>query len=454
VHNEMILDRHAALQDTNDKFLANLQRKGLYSVVPRIPGGEVTPRQLIVIGEVAQRYGLYTKITGGQRIDLFGARLEQLPSIWEALVDAGFESGHAYGKAVRTVKSCVGSTWCRFGVQDSVGLAIRIEHRYKGIRAPHKLKGAVSGCVRECAEAQSKDFGVIATEKGYNLYVCGNGGTRPRHADLLAADLDEATLIRMIDRFLIFYIRTADKLTRTSTWLGQLEGGLEHLRDVIVRDSLGLGEELERQMQALVDSYQCEWAAVVRDPAKRARFRAFANSDAVDDTITWVEERGQARPADWPRAAAADSGPDVLLSALARRPRPATPPRWVEVARLADVPLDGGVAVRHGDVQLAVFRHGAAGTLYATQQMCPHKHDMVLSRGLLGEAGGEPKVACPQHKKTFSLRTGACLTGDVPALRTFPVRTDGDRVLVELPPPEALADLCPAPVACDQRAAG
>ncbi len=455
VHNEMILDRHATLQDTNDRFLANLQRRGLYSVVPRIPGGEITPDKLIVLGEIARRHGLYTKITGGQRIDLFGARVEQLPEIWEALVAAGFESGHAYGKAMRTVKSCVGSTWCRYGVQDSVGLAIRLEHRYKGIRAPHKLKAAVSGCVRECAEAQSKDFGVIATERGYNLYVCGNGGARPRHADLLAADLDEATLIRLIDRFIVFYIRTADKLTRTSVWLGQMEGGLEHLRDVIVRDSLGIGVDLERQLQALVDTYQCEWAAVVRDPDKRARFRAFANSEATDDTVTWIEERGQQRPADWDRVVPVQSlvrpssrppaslgvlGPVVPSEAAGR-----VEARWIEVARVTDVPPDGGVAVRHGDVQLAVFRH-TDGTLYATQQMCPHRHDMVLSRGLLGDRHGEPKVACPQHKQTFSLRDGTCLSGDLPALRTFPVRVDGDRVLVELPPPESLADLVPAHV--------
>ncbi|HYJ11152.1 MAG TPA: nitrite reductase large subunit NirB, partial [Polyangiaceae bacterium] len=190
VHNDMIL-QHDTLQDSNDRYLANLQRTGLYSVVPRIPAGEITPEKLIVLGQIAQKYNLYTKITGGQRIDLFGARVEQLPEIWDELVAAGFESGHAYGKAVRTVKSCVGSTWCRFGVQDSVSFAIRVEERYKGIRAPHKLKSAVSGCVRECAEAQSKDFGLIATEKGWNLYVCGNGGAKPRHADLLAADLTE-----------------------------------------------------------------------------------------------------------------------------------------------------------------------------------------------------------------------------------------------------------------------
>ena len=186
-----VLDgENATLQDTNDHVMANMQKDGSYSVVPRIPGGEITPEGLVVIGQVAQDFGLYTKITGGQRIDMFGARLEQLPEIWKRLVDAGFESGHAYGKSLRTVKSCVGSTWCRYGVQDSVGMAVELEHRYRGLRSPHKLKFGVSGCARECAEARSKDVGVIATDKGWNLYVCGNGGQTPAHAQLLASDLD------------------------------------------------------------------------------------------------------------------------------------------------------------------------------------------------------------------------------------------------------------------------
>ncbi|RDI94623.1 nitrite reductase large subunit [Meiothermus sp. QL-1] len=298
LHNEYILkDEHLPLQDTNDRFLANIQRDGTYSVVPRIPGGEITPDKLMAIAQVAKKYGLYTKITGGQRIDLFGAQLHQLPQIWAELVAAGFESGHAYGKALRTVKSCVGSTWCRYGVQDSVGLAIRLENRYKGLRAPHKIKAAVSGCVRECAEAQSKDFGVIATERGWNLYVCGNGGAKPRHADLLAADLDEETLVRYIDRFLMFYIRTADHLQRTSVWLEKLEGGIEYLRQVIVEDKLGICAELEAQMARIVASYQDEWAATLKDPEKLKRFRHFINSDDPDENIVRVEERGQYRPA-------------------------------------------------------------------------------------------------------------------------------------------------------------
>jgi nitrite reductase (NADH) large subunit len=296
--NEMVLaPKHAPLQDTNDHFLANLQKNGTYSIVPRVQGGEITPEKLVVLGQVAKKYGLYTKITGAQRIDLFGARVEQLPHVWRELVDAGFESGHAYGKALRTVKSCVGSTWCRYGVQDSVGFAIELENRYKGLRAPHKIKFAVSGCTRECAEAQSKDVGVIATEKGWNLFVCGNGGMKPRHADLLASDLDSATLIKYVDRFLMFYVRTADRLQRTATWLDNLEGGLDYLRQVICEDSLGIGAELEADMARVIDTYQCEWKTAINDPAALKRFRHFVNSDKNDENVVFIEERGQIRPA-------------------------------------------------------------------------------------------------------------------------------------------------------------
>jgi len=298
IWNELVTGQDT-IQDTNDRFLANIQRGGTYSVVPRIAGGEITPAKLIAIGRIAAKYDLYTKITGGQRIDLFGARVDQLPDIWEELIAEGFESGHAYGKALRTVKSCVGTTWCRFGVQDAVSFAIRIENRYKGLRAPHKLKGAVSGCIRECAEAQSKDFGVIATEKGWNLYVCGNGGARPQHAQLLITDVDDDTCIRYIDRFLMFYIRTADPLTRTATWLNKLEGGLEYLRDVVVNDSLGIGESLEAEMQELVERYACEWKMVVENPALRARFRHYVNDESADETIVYAPMRGQKSAADW-----------------------------------------------------------------------------------------------------------------------------------------------------------
>ncbi len=298
VWNEFVLKKDlASLQDSNDYYLGNIQKDGTYSVVPRMPGGEVTPDGLIAVGQVAKKYGLYTKVTGGQRVDLFGARVEQLPLIWEELIAAGFESGHAYGKSLRTVKSCVGSTWCRYGVGDSVGLAVELENRYKGLRAPHKIKFGVSGCTRECAEAQGKDIGIIATEKGWNLYVCGNGGMKPRHAELIASDLNKEELVRLIDRFLMFYVKTADRLQRTSTWRENLEGGLDYLKDVLIKDTLGLGAELEAQMQHVVDTYQCEWKTAVTNPDVRKRFRSFVNSDVPDERIVFVPERGQIRPA-------------------------------------------------------------------------------------------------------------------------------------------------------------
>jgi len=296
--NDFVLKKeHASLQDSNDYFLGNIQKDGTYSVVPRMPGGEVTPEGLIAVGQVAKKYGLYTKITGGQRVDLFGARVDQLPAIWEELIEAGFETGHAYGKSLRTVKSCVGSTWCRYGVGDSVGLAIELENRYKGLRTPHKIKFGVSGCTRECAEAQGKDVGIIATEKGWNLYVCGNGGMKPRHAELLASDLDKATLVAYVDRFLMLYSRTADRLQRTSTWRENLEGGLDYLKDVIINDKLGINAEMEEDMQRVVDTYACEWKEAVNNPETRARFRHFVNSPEADSNVVFMEERGQIRPA-------------------------------------------------------------------------------------------------------------------------------------------------------------
>lgn len=436
--NEDILKpEHETLQDTNDRFLANMQRGGLYSVVPRVPGGEITPVKLATIARVADKYNLYTKITGGQRIDMFGARVQDLPDIWEELVNAGFESGHAYAKALRTVKSCVGSTWCRYGVQDSVGFAIRVEHRYKGIRAPHKIKMAVSGCIRECAEAQSKDVGLIATEQGYNLYVCGNGGSKPRHAALLAGDLDEELALKYIDRFLAYYIMTAERLTRTSVWLEKLEGGIDHVRDVVVHDKLGIAGELEAMTQHLVDTYECEWAAVVRDPEKRRRFRQFVNSDESEPCIEFVSERGQSRPVDWPsdfvsleqfRMHDGRALGELFASDL----------RWVPVGHADDFPIDGGATVKYGKSQIAVFNFASRGEWYATQNMCPHKRAFVLSRGIMGSVGEEPKIACPLHKKTFSLKSGESLQGEEYRIKTFRAKVEAGRVYVELPPPEAL----------------
>jgi nitrite reductase (NADH) large subunit len=452
--NESILDPpHQTLQDTNDRFLANMQRGGLYSVVPRVPGGEITPDQLIALGRIAKKYGLYTKITGGQRVDLFGAQLHQLPDIWQEVIAAGMESGHAYGKALRTVKSCVGSTWCRYGVQDSVGFAIRVEKRYRGIRAPHKIKGAVSGCIRECAEAQAKDFGLIATEKGYNLYVCGNGGAKPRHADLLAADLDESTALKYLDRFLMYYIQTADRLMRTSVWLENMVGGVEYLRDVIIHDKLGICDELERQAQYLVDTYRCEWTQVVNDPERRKRFQQFVNSDVSEVGIEIVAERGQHRPADWPK--------DEALVQL-EPPVPQAAPRgqdqlalsdeaglqWVAVGHVSQFPIDGGAAVKYGRVQIAVYHFTSRNSWYACQNMCPHKRAFVLSRGIIGSQSDVPKVACPLHKKTFSLESGECLSGDPLCVKVFPVKVVDDQVYVHLPPAPQLNALLATDLHC------
>lgn len=296
-NDHVLAEELVGLQDTNDNYLGNMQKDGTYSVVPRIPGGEITPDHLILIGEIAKEYNLYTKITGGQRIDLFGAQVHELPLIWKAMVDAGLETGHAYGKSLRTVKSCVGSTWCRYGVQDSTSMAILLEKRYRGVRSPHKVKLAVSGCARECAEAQSKDFGVIATDNGWNLYVGGNGGMRPRHADLFASDIDDETLLRYIDIIFMFYVRTGERLQRTSVWLENLEGGLDYLKEVVINDKLSINEELLDQMSHLVDTYECEWKVTINDPKKLKRFNHFINSDRLDDKVIFTTERQQIRPA-------------------------------------------------------------------------------------------------------------------------------------------------------------
>lgn len=292
-------NKHVTTQDTNDRYLANIQRNGTYSVVPRIAGGEITPEKLIVIGEVAKEFNLYTKITGAQRVDLFGAHLSDLPKIWKILIDNGFESGHAYGKSLRAVKSCVGNAWCRYGMDDSTTFAIELENRYRGIRSPHKLKGGVSACIRECAEARGKDFGVIAVEGGWNLYICGNGGANPKHAVLLAEQIDKETVFKYMDRFLMYYIRTAGPLVRTSTWLEKLDGGLDYLKEVIIHDRIGICETLESEMESLVGTFECEWKQVLEKPRLMKRFNHFVNSDEKDDNIEYVPLREQKMPKPW-----------------------------------------------------------------------------------------------------------------------------------------------------------
>ncbi|KAK5086330.1 hypothetical protein LTR05_003498 [Lithohypha guttulata] len=433
------------LQDTNDKYLGNIQRNGTFSVIPRVAGGEITPEKLIIIGQVAKKYGLYTKITGGQRIDMFGAKKHQLLDIWGELVAGGMESGHAYAKSLRTVKSCVGTTWCRFGIGDSVGMAVRLEERYKSIRGPHKFKGGVSGCVRECAEAQNKDFGLIASEKGFNIFVGGNGGATPRHSEILAKDVPPDDVIPILDRYLMFYIRTADKLQRTARWLENLPGGIKYLQQVVLEDKLGICAELEKQMQELVGTFYCEWTEAINDPEKRKHFEQFANTkETRDPAVEKIEERDQPRPSYWPKPSVHDDFKGTRWTGLSWQP-------IVEAKQFADVPTGSSKTVLRGDTQLAIFK--LKGKFYASQQMCPHRRTFGLSDGLIGESTGEDCgkdrklwVSCPYHKRNFQLNgevdfeakdkgAGSCSNDNSMSIATFAAEERDDGwVYLKLPP--------------------
>ncbi|KAJ8585502.1 nitrite reductase [Rhizopogon salebrosus TDB-379] len=437
LYNELVVAPvHHANQDTNDKYLANIQRNGTFSVVPRVAGGEITPEKLIVLGQVAKKYNLYTKITGGQRIDLFGAQKQDLPDIWEELVAAGFESGHAYGKALRTVKSCVGTTWCRYGIGDAVGMAIHLEERYKGIRSPHKIKGGVSGCIRECAEAQSKDFGLIATDKGWNVFLAGNGGSNPRHATLFAKDVPPSKVVRILDRFLMYYIHTADKLMRTARWVEQFDGGIERLKKILLDDELGICMDLEKEMTELVGTYADEWKAVVDDPARKLQFRQFVNTDERRPQTEVIKERGQERPADWPK----ESLPAKLHESAIVTPKSEW--EWRNLATVHDLTPNTdattSAAVKYGDSQLAIFHIPKRG-YFATQQMCPHKRAFVLDHGIVGDdLDGNLYVSCPLHKRNFRLTDGKCLNDEDFSIIPFDVKQEGDNLLVLLPDSDKL----------------
>ena len=455
LYNKHVLDKSLhGLQDSNDKYLGNIQRNGTYSVIPRVAGGEITPDKLIVIGNVAKKYNLYTKITGGQRIDMFGAKKQDLLAIWTELINGGMESGHAYAKSLRTVKSCVGTTWCRFGIGDSVGLAIRLEERYKSIRSPHKMKGGVSGCVRECAEAQNKDFGLIATEKGFNVFVGGNGGAKPRHSELLAKDVPPDDVIPILDRYLMFYIRTADRLQRTARWVEQLPGGIKYLREVILEDKLGMCAELEAQMQELVGTFFCEWTQTINDPERRKAFQQFANTEeTIEPAIEKVEERGQSRPAYWAKESAHNDFKGTKWSSLTWQP-------ILQADRFRDIETGSSASVKRGDTQLAVFK--MRGKYYASQQMCPHRRAFGLSDGLIGESdaggGGEGPdckeesklyISCPWHKRNYQLNgdiedaqaagRGSCSNDSEMSIATFEAQEREDGwVYLKLPPVEEL----------------
>ncbi|KAL9103989.1 MAG: hypothetical protein Q9163_001009 [Psora crenata] len=437
LYNQHVMDKHLhGLQDTNDRFLGNIQRNGTFSVIPRVAGGEITPEKLIVIGTVAKKYNLYTKITGGQRIDMFGAKKEDLIDIWTELVNAGMESGHAYAKSLRTVKSCVGTTWCRFGIGDSVGMAVRLEERYKSIRSPHKLKGGVSGCVRECAEAQNKDFGLIASEKGFNIFVGGNGGAKPRHSELLAKDVPPDDVVPILDRYLMFYMRTADKLQRTARWIEQLPGGIKYLREVILEDKLGIAASLEQQMNELVSTFFCEWTAAINDAGRKSNFKQFGNTEeTIPNNVEGVTERGQTRPVYWPRDSVTEDFRGTQWSSLSWQP-------IIEAKHLFDTPTGSSKSVKRGDTQLALFK--VKGKWYATQQMCPHKRTFALSEGLIGDDVKSDRlwVSCPFHKRNFTLNgadAGRCSNDAEVNIATFAAEERDDGwVYLKLPPVDEL----------------
>eukprot|EP00403_Amphidinium_massartii_P032789 CAMPEP_0178435172 /NCGR_PEP_ID=MMETSP0689_2-20121128/33794_1 /TAXON_ID=160604 /ORGANISM="Amphidinium massartii, Strain CS-259" /LENGTH=1070 /DNA_ID=CAMNT_0020057243 /DNA_START=47 /DNA_END=3259 /DNA_ORIENTATION=+ len=424
------------IQDTNDQFLANIQKTGTYSVIPRCAGGDITPDELIAIGSTAKKFGLWTKVTGAQRLGMYGAPVHQLPAIFKDLVDAGLESGHAYGKALRTVKSCVGSTWCRYGQQDSVSMACTLENRYKGLRAPHKIKMAVSGCLRECAEAQGKDVGCIATNNGYNLYLCGNGGAKPRHAQLFATSIDEETCLKYIDRFLMFYCSTAKHLQRTAPWLEELPGGIEYLKKVVIDDTLGICADLEALMKRNMEAYKCEWKEVVYDEELQKKFQQFSNTNDTLDTeqLEYVDMRKQRHPATYDL-------PDIKGPALYSKEKADDSWQWYPAGKAQDFPRAGGLAMKHGDAEVAVFnlshRADDAEKWFATQNLCPFKQVRVISRGLVGEpASGAITIADPVYKTVYDLRTGQGITSPDLNLSTFQTRVTAEGVVeVKLPAP-------------------
>ncbi|MEU8327846.1 nitrite reductase large subunit NirB [Micromonospora sp. NPDC048839] len=253
----------------NDRVHANIQRDGTFSVVPQIKGGVTTPAQLKRIAEVAEKYSVpLVKITGGQRIDLLGIRKEDLPKVW---ADLDMPSGYAYGKSFRTVKTCVGSDFCRFGVGDSTALGIAIEDRFKAIEGPGKMKLAVTGCPRNCAEAYVKDLGVVAVDGGrWEIYVGGAAGAHVRKGDLLAVVDSPDEVITLTGRFLQYYRESANWLERTYAWVPRL--GIDHIRAVVVDDSDGIAARLDAAMAASVAAYRDPWLER-REPVTPGQFR-------------------------------------------------------------------------------------------------------------------------------------------------------------------------------------
>jgi len=311
-------------------------------------------------------------------------------------------------------------------------MAIKVEERYKGFRAPHKFKMGVSGCMRECAEAQGKDMGLVATAKGYNLYVGGNHGTSPKHALLFVNDVDEETALKYMDRILMYYTFTAGPLVRTSKWVESLDGGIDFLKEVVIDDKLGICDELDRRMKLQVETYQCEWKNVVDTPALRRKFRQFVNVEEEKyGDLKWEQTRAQ-------KKIQLEDLPTVIGPAKINKDKADVNWTWVDVGASEDFPKSGGGAVKIGKTELAVYNHSAVGKWFATQNSCPHKQLQVLSRGLIGMHGDTPKVACPIHKNTYNLETGKGISNPGLNLATFDVKVENGRVLVFVPPVDTL----------------
>lgn len=254
----------------NDRVHANIQRDGTFSVVPQMKGGVTSSEQLRKIADVADKYAIpMIKCTGGQRIDLLGVRKEDLPAVW---ADLGMPSGYAYGKSFRTVKTCVGSDFCRYGLGDSTALGIALEERYQGLASPAKMKLAVTGCPRNCAEALCKDLGVVAVDGGrWEIYVGGAAGAHIRKGDLLAVVDDPATVMTLTGRFLQYYREDANWLERTYAWVPRV--GIEHIRAVVVDDVHGWAEGLDARMQKSIDAYRDPWLDGQK-PVSAGQFRS------------------------------------------------------------------------------------------------------------------------------------------------------------------------------------
>lgn len=297
----------------------------------------------------------------------------------------------------------------------------------------------------------TSSFGLIATEKGFNIFVAGNGGAKPKHSELLAKDVPPADVVPILDRYLMFYIRTADKLQRTARWLENLPGGLKYLQEVILDDKLGICASLETQMKDLVASYFDEWAEAIKNPDMAAQFKQFHNTPDTVENVETEQDRDQTRPVYWPKDSAAQDFSSLGNQWSSTAWEPVIQTQYFDGAD--DLPNGISATIKRGDTQLAVWRF--RGKYYATQQMCPHKRAFVLSDGLIGHDPNKscsqdgkqepsapeaaPWISCPHHKRNFDMKSGSCSNDGSLSIATFAVEPRGDGLLyLKLPPVEEL----------------